>query len=175
MLYLQLKNTVQPQGAQDWPAELAAFEKMIPEAVAAANPAQGGAEVVVTGRLDGGGFHAERVVKGEADLAVQAELGHAGADVIVNYVRDEDQAQAIVEEVKRCGDNRAHAYRADVSKEDEVREMFAPIVGADPSQVWIGGSSGELLKWAGSSWTRVTAGIIDHLAHGRARRPLHAG
>ncbi|MFY9990367.1 MAG: SDR family oxidoreductase, partial [Rhodoplanes sp.] len=36
-----------------------------------------------------------------------------------------DQAQAIVEEVRRCGDNRAHAYRADVSNEGEVREMFA--------------------------------------------------
>src|SRR5208337_4759746 len=52
-------------------------------------------------------------------------LGHAGADVVVNYVRDEDQAQAIVEEVKRCGSNRAYAHRADVSNEDEVREMFA--------------------------------------------------
>ena len=52
-------------------------------------------------------------------------LGHAGADVVVNYVRDEDQAQAIVEEVKGCGGNRAYAHRADISKEDEVREMFA--------------------------------------------------
>ena len=52
-------------------------------------------------------------------------LGHAGADVVVNYVRGEDQAQAIVEEVKSCGGNRAYAHRADISKEDEVREMFA--------------------------------------------------
>jgi len=52
-------------------------------------------------------------------------LGHAGTDVVVNYVRDEDQAQAIVEEVKGCGGNRAYAHRADISKEDEVREMFA--------------------------------------------------
>ncbi len=54
-------------------------------------------------------------------------LGHAGADVVVNYVRDEDQAQAIVEEVQRCGANKAYAHRADVSNEDEVREMFARI------------------------------------------------
>jgi glucose 1-dehydrogenase len=52
-------------------------------------------------------------------------LGHAGADVVVNYIRGEDEAQAIVDEVKRCGDNRAYAHRADVSNEDEVREMFA--------------------------------------------------
>jgi glucose 1-dehydrogenase len=54
-------------------------------------------------------------------------LGHAGADVVVNYIRDEDQAQAIVEEVKRCGGNRAFAHRADVSNEDDVRAMFARI------------------------------------------------
>jgi glucose 1-dehydrogenase len=54
-------------------------------------------------------------------------LGHAGADVIVNYVRDEGQAQSIVEEVKRCGGNRAYAHRADVSNEDEVRDMFARV------------------------------------------------
>ncbi len=34
--YAQLKNTVQPQNAQDWPAELAAFEKLIPAGVVAA-------------------------------------------------------------------------------------------------------------------------------------------
>jgi len=52
-------------------------------------------------------------------------LGHAGADVVVNYIRGEDEAQAIVEEVLRCGGNRAYAHRADVSNEDEVDEMFA--------------------------------------------------
>src|SRR6516165_98473 len=77
----------------------------------------------------------ERKLKGQKALVTGASsgigrgiaigLGHAGADVIVNYVRDEDQAQAIAEEVKRCGDNRAHAYRANVSNEDEVQAMFA--------------------------------------------------
>jgi len=41
-LYAQLKNTVQPADAQDWPAELAAYEKMIPDAVAAAKAQQAG-------------------------------------------------------------------------------------------------------------------------------------
>src|SRR4249920_3387384 len=77
----------------------------------------------------------ERKLKGQKALVTGASsgigrgiaigLGHAGADVIVNYIRDEDQAQAIVEEVKRCGDSRAYAYRADVSNEDEVQAMFA--------------------------------------------------
>jgi glucose 1-dehydrogenase len=52
-------------------------------------------------------------------------LGHAGADVVVNYIRGEDEAQAIVEEVLRCSGNRAYAHRADISNEDEVDEMFA--------------------------------------------------
>jgi cytochrome c-type biogenesis protein CcsB len=42
VLYVQLKNTVLPEGAPDWPAELAAYEKMIPEAVAAARAQQAG-------------------------------------------------------------------------------------------------------------------------------------
>ena len=41
-VYAQLKNAVQPEGASDWPAELAAFEKMMPEAVAAAKAQQAG-------------------------------------------------------------------------------------------------------------------------------------
>jgi ABC-type transport system involved in cytochrome c biogenesis permease subunit len=42
VLYTQLKNSVQPASAQDWPAELAAFEELIPEAVAAAKAQQAG-------------------------------------------------------------------------------------------------------------------------------------
>ena len=41
-LYVQLKNTVQPADAQDWPAELAAFEKLIPAGVAAVQAQQAG-------------------------------------------------------------------------------------------------------------------------------------
>jgi len=44
MLYAQLKNTIQPSDAQDWPAELAAFEQLIPAGVAAAKAQQAGQE-----------------------------------------------------------------------------------------------------------------------------------
>lgn len=77
----------------------------------------------------------ERKLKGQKALVTGASsgigrgiaigLGHAGADVMINYVRDDGQAQAIVDEVKRCGANKAFAHRADVSNEDEVRAMFA--------------------------------------------------
>jgi glucose 1-dehydrogenase len=50
-------------------------------------------------------------------------LDHAGADVVVNYRKNEAEAEDTVEEVKRCGAN-AYAHRCDVSNEHEVREMF---------------------------------------------------
>jgi ABC-type transport system involved in cytochrome c biogenesis permease subunit len=43
-LYVQLRNAVQPADATDWPAELAAYEKMIPAGVAAVMAQQGGKE-----------------------------------------------------------------------------------------------------------------------------------
>ncbi len=41
-LYTQLENAVLPTDAQDWPAELAAYEKLIPEGVAAVQAQQAG-------------------------------------------------------------------------------------------------------------------------------------
>jgi ABC-type transport system involved in cytochrome c biogenesis permease subunit len=43
-LYVQLRNAVQPADAPDWPAELAAYEKMIPDGVAAIKAQQAGKE-----------------------------------------------------------------------------------------------------------------------------------
>ena len=40
--YVQLKNTIQPPDAQDWPAELATFEALIPEGITAAEAQQSG-------------------------------------------------------------------------------------------------------------------------------------
>ncbi|MDW7681795.1 MAG: SDR family NAD(P)-dependent oxidoreductase, partial [bacterium] len=50
-------------------------------------------------------------------------LGQAGADVVVNYVGSEDSAREVVEEIRRAGSN-AIAIKADVSKEDQVENMF---------------------------------------------------
>jgi|APTNR8051073442_1049403.scaffolds.fasta_scaffold08423_3 glucose 1-dehydrogenase len=75
----------------------------------------------------------EKKLKGQKALVTGASsgigkgiaigLGHAGADVVVNYVKDEDEALGIVEDVRRCG-ARGYAHRADVSSEDDVRAMF---------------------------------------------------
>ncbi len=49
-------------------------------------------------------------------------LGRAGADVVVNYVADADEAGKVVEEIASFG-VRAVAYEADVSREDQVVAM----------------------------------------------------
>jgi len=41
-LYASLRNTVQPAGAQNWPEQIAAFEKLIPDGLAAAQAQQAG-------------------------------------------------------------------------------------------------------------------------------------
>jgi glucose 1-dehydrogenase len=59
--------------------------------------------------------------------ATAIALGKAGADVVVNYVTGEDSAEAVVEEIRRSG-VKAYAHQADVSNEDQVKQMFARMV-----------------------------------------------
>jgi len=59
--------------------------------------------------------------------AIAVALGHAGADVVVNYVSREEEAQKVVAEIQRCG-ARAYAHRADVSSEAEVERMVGTMV-----------------------------------------------
>src|SRR3954468_2827341 len=61
--------------------------------------------------------------------AVAIALGHAGADVVVNYVSREEEAARVVDEIRRCGSN-AIAVRADVGSEADVQAMFARAVDA---------------------------------------------
>jgi glucose 1-dehydrogenase len=75
-----------------------------------------------------------RVLKGQKALvtgassgigkAVAIALGQAGADVVVNYVAGPEQAELVVDEIRREG-VRAVAHQADVSQEDQVQAMFA--------------------------------------------------
>ncbi len=50
-------------------------------------------------------------------------LAEAGATVVVNYVRGEDRAQAVVADIRRVG-GKAIALKADVASEYEVQAMF---------------------------------------------------
>jgi glucose 1-dehydrogenase len=55
--------------------------------------------------------------------AIATALGQAGADVVVNYVRGDEQADEVVKDIHCCG-SRAYAHGADVSSEDQVKAMF---------------------------------------------------
>jgi glucose 1-dehydrogenase len=57
------------------------------------------------------------------------ELAQAGATVIVNYpvISSKEMAEKVVEEIAANGGS-AISYQADVSKEDQVQNMFADIV-----------------------------------------------
>jgi glucose 1-dehydrogenase len=55
--------------------------------------------------------------------AVAVALGTAGADVVVNHRDNEDAAIAVTREIAQAG-SRGLAIRADVSREDEVVELF---------------------------------------------------
>jgi len=54
-------------------------------------------------------------------------LGQAGADVVINYVSGQDDARKVVDEIKQSG-SRAYAHQADVSREDQVIQMFERMI-----------------------------------------------
>src|SRR6266480_744459 len=58
--------------------------------------------------------------------SIALALGHAGADVCVNYVSGADKAQAMVDELRGHG-HTAIAFQADISKEDQVSAMFEAV------------------------------------------------
>lgn len=61
---------------------------------------------------------------------VAIALGHAGADVVVNYVSGPDKAEETVQEIRRrCGAN-AMAIQADVADEAQVQAMFRTMFDA---------------------------------------------
>jgi glucose 1-dehydrogenase len=58
--------------------------------------------------------------------SIALALGHAGADVCINYVAGADKAQATVKELRDHG-HTAFAFQADVSKENDVARMFQAV------------------------------------------------
>src|ERR1700751_4086848 len=55
--------------------------------------------------------------------SIALALGHAGADVCINYVAGADKAEAMVDELRGHG-HTAIAVKADVSSEEDVKKMF---------------------------------------------------
>ena len=61
--------------------------------------------------------------------AVAIALAEAGAKVVVNYVSSEQRANKVVETIKKNGGD-AIAIHADVSKEEQVQQMFKQMIDA---------------------------------------------
>lgn len=70
-----------------------------------------GQRVLVTGASSGIG------------KAIALELGRAGADVLVNYLRGDDEAEAVAAAIRESG-SRAVKHQTDVSQEEQVAGMF---------------------------------------------------
>src|ERR1041384_3933096 len=90
------------------------IEEQFPEPVMPACPINKvlkGQKAIVTGGSSGIG-------KG-----IATALGHAGADVLVNFTSRAEEAEKVAEEIRRCG-TKAITFKADVSKEDQVQGMF---------------------------------------------------
>jgi len=88
--------------------------EQLPEVVMPACPVQKilkGQKALVTGANSGIG------------QGIAIALAHAGADVVLNYYAGDEAAQAVLQEARRCS-SRVYAHRADVSQEDQVRDMF---------------------------------------------------
>jgi len=62
-------------------------------------------------------------------LAVATELAREGAEVVINYVGDEQAALKLVDEIKTEGGH-AIAIHADVSNEEQVQAMFRQAIDA---------------------------------------------
>jgi glucose 1-dehydrogenase len=93
-------------------------EQGLPEAVEPLSPVVRslvGQRAIVTGANSGIG------------RAVAMALGHAGADVVVNYVSRPEEAAKVVADIESSGAH-AIAVKADVSQEAEVQAMFATAV-----------------------------------------------
>jgi glucose 1-dehydrogenase len=78
-----------------------------------------------------------QVLKGQKALVTGANSGigkgialalaHAGADVVVNYRSSPEAAEQVVAEARHCG-SRVYAHRADISSEEQVRNMFQQMI-----------------------------------------------
>ena len=60
--------------------------------------------------------------------AIALDFAKEGADVLVNYSRSEGPAKEVVQEIERVG-RKGIAFKADVSKEEEVIAMFEAAIG----------------------------------------------
>lgn len=54
---------------------------------------------------------------------IALSLAKAGADVLINYINNEESVKEMIKEIELCG-GKAVSFKADISKENQVQEMF---------------------------------------------------
>jgi glucose 1-dehydrogenase len=59
--------------------------------------------------------------------SIATAMARDGANVVVNYVAGDETAQQVIDEIQQAGGT-AIAYKADVSKEDQVIAMFQHVI-----------------------------------------------
>jgi 3-oxoacyl-[acyl-carrier protein] reductase/pteridine reductase len=109
--------------------------------------------------------------------SIALKLAEEGADVVVNYGTSKKEAEAVVAEIA-AGRRRALAWRADVSKREEVRGMFAAVerefgrldILVNNAGIFFGAKFEELTD---EQWDRIMdANLKAHFLTCQAAAPL---
>lgn len=58
--------------------------------------------------------------------AIALALGEAGADVMVHYKSNQEEAQEVVKQLEQMG-VRAHCFRADLSKPEDIKKLYSTV------------------------------------------------
>jgi ABC-type transport system involved in cytochrome c biogenesis permease subunit len=126
VLYLRLKNTIQPQDAQDWSQELSDYEKMIPAGVAAVRAQQAGQKFDKATLSQFGGFAQafQRMSDFEPPLIIPPQTGQSQAD----WSRTGDALMAAMHDGKIDPPVKAYAAMADAFKAGDMKQFNQSLV-----------------------------------------------
>jgi ABC-type transport system involved in cytochrome c biogenesis permease subunit len=121
VLYVRLKNTIQPQDAQDWTQELSDYEKLIPAGVAAVRAQQAGQKFDEATLNQFGGYAQafQRMSDFEPPLIIPPQTGQSQAD----WTRTGDALMAAMRDGKIDPSVKAYAAMADAFKAGDAKQF----------------------------------------------------
>ncbi len=80
---------------------------------------------------------------------VQA-FAREGADIVVNYLKSKDRAEALVEEIKQSG-SRAIAVQADMANEEDIKRLIKETIDEfGRIDVWVNNAGADILTGSGA-------------------------
>lgn len=90
--------------------------------------------------------------------AIGIELAREGANVVINYRTNENEASETVDEIKKIGQE-AYAIKADVSQRNQVQDMVDEIIKRNPIDILISNAGivefQPFLEITPESWDRM--------------------